>query len=82
MYAPRTAAMPYEQVNLFLARNSDGTMRLVSSVPREDMSDAALQWGDGSGQSMLIEGPSRLLELPLEVMSNIIHQVKLSFARE
>jgi hypothetical protein len=65
--------MPYEPVTWFLPPNPDGTTRLVSIVPRKDRPGADLECWDLPEQ--LVEEPCHLLELPLEVMSNILHQV-------
>lgn len=71
--------MPYEPVTWLLPPNPDGTMRLVSVTPRKDRPGADLQWWDLSDSS--IKEPCRLLELPFEVMSNILHQVSFLSAR-
>lgn len=88
--------MPYEPVTWCLPPDPDGTIRSFSIVPRKDRAGADLQWWDLPKQLMdlqellmghpeqlvLTEEPCRLLELPLEVMTNILHQVSFSFARE
>ncbi|KUL86653.1 hypothetical protein ZTR_03106 [Talaromyces verruculosus] len=58
-------------------------MRLVSIVPRQDGSGTDLQFWDLPKQLIEdveeieeIEEPCRLLELPLEVMTNILHQIE------
>lgn len=78
--------MPYAPVTWFVPPNPDGTMRLVSIVPRQDESGADLQFWDLPEQLIEdideieeVEEPCRLLELPLEVMTNILHQVSIPF---
>lgn len=80
--------MPYAPVTWFVSPNPDGTMRLVSIVPRQDRPGADLEVWDLPEQLIEnveeiqeIQEPCRLLELPLEVMSNILHQVSFFFSR-
>jgi hypothetical protein len=73
--------MPYEPVTWYLPPEPDGTMRLVSIVPREDRPGADLEWWDVP-EKLIDEPPCHLLELPLEVLTNILHQVKRPFLLE